>query len=130
MSQDKTAANKGSVSENSPDLTVSEIHDLLSSSRRRAVLDVLMDQAVVQKSDLVDAVAAEECDTTIDAVSGQRRKRVHVSLHQVHIPKLKEAGVLEGDTRNLSIGPNGHRVNQFRHDSRSGVVERLKKAIR
>ena len=89
-----------------------------------------MDQPIVDKSALVDAVAADECNTTPEAVSGQERKRVHISLHQVHIPKLVEAGVIEREDRHIAVGPNARELDKYRHDSRSGVVTRLKQAIR
>ena len=128
MPKHTTAADKATASDRE-ELSVDHIHRLLSSSRRRAILDVVMDQRIVSKSALVDAVAAAENDTTPEAVSGQPRKRVHVSLHQCHLGKLEEAGVIVRENRDISIGPNASRVNQFRHDSRSGAISRIKSVL-
>ena len=79
---------------------------------------------------LQSPVAADEYDTSPDTVSGQDRKRVHVSLHQVHLPKLEEAGVITRENRKIQIGPNARRVDAFRHDSRSGAIAKLKNVLR
>lgn len=126
MTKTTTAANKAAVRTDADELPVDEVHALLSNTRRRAVLDVVMDRGVVEKSDLIDAVAAAECDVPADQLGHQQRKRVHVSLHQCHLPKLEAAGVVVSEGRELSIGPNGHRVQGFRHDTRSGALGKLK----
>ena len=72
--------------------------DLLSSSRRRFVLQYLNDHdGPVPFSELANELAAWENDTDVEDITERQRKRVYVSLYQTHIPKLEEAGVVDYD---------------------------------
>ena len=72
--------------------------DLLSSSRRRFVLQYLSQQeGAVPFSELANELAAWENDTDVEDITERQRKRVYVSLYQTHIPKLEEAGVVDYD---------------------------------
>jgi len=67
-------------------------HELLSNSRRRKVLTLLAEHGRMGKGELADKIAPTETD---GRVSGQDRKRVVVALHQCHLPKMVDYGVLE-----------------------------------
>jgi len=74
------------------------VFDLLSSSRRRFVLQYLSQaDGPVQFSELANELAAWENDTDVEDITERQRKRVYVSLYQTHIPKLEEAGVVDYD---------------------------------
>lgn len=80
----------------SADLSSDEIFELLSSSRRRCVIAYLLEHpegATLQE--LAREIAAEENDCAVDDVTRKQRKSVYVSLHQTHISKLSEAGVID-----------------------------------
>ena len=71
----------------------SERHRILSSERRRTVLEVLADRtSPLALEDLAAAVAAREAD---EARCGSGTGRVAITLHHQHLPMLTDAGVLE-----------------------------------
>ncbi|ELY53804.1 hypothetical protein C491_20886 [Natronococcus amylolyticus DSM 10524] len=90
--------------------------DLLANRRRRLVLRRLAESdAPVSVDDLVDHVVLAEDGSESrsvasvgDAVIGTRR-RVRLSLHHVHLPKLAEANVVDVDSGShaVSLGENG-----------------------
>ena len=76
-------------------ISLDELFDILSNSRRRHVVEFLDEQGgETSFRELTDAVALRE---TGDPVSYDERKRVYVSLRQSHLPRLAEAGVVEYD---------------------------------
>lgn len=88
-------------------LSEDTIFTLLSVQRRRELLRHLKEaggEATVE--DITAEVADRETGTQSTAA---KRKAVYVSLHQVHIPRLVEAGVLEhdGDGSNRTIRLTG-----------------------
>lgn len=130
MRNHTTQADKRTATAGETNLSIDRIHKILSNSRRRAVLDVLRERGPMDKSEVVDAVTAVETDTPPERVCGTERKRVHVSLHQCHLPKLEEAGVVVKEDRKLTLGPNATEVHGFRHDTRSGgTIGRIKQVL-
>ena len=84
------------------DLAETEIHDVLRNERRRLALERLSEQpGPAGVSDLAEHVAALE--------AGERpppdnlRQSVYVSLHQTHLPKLDELGIVEYDTDEKTV---------------------------
>ena len=76
-------------------LSLDEVFGLLRSERRRAVLRHLDGtDGPVSLDDLVSCVEARHGDVGFEA---GRRDEVAVSLHQVHLPRLERAGVVEYD---------------------------------
>jgi DNA-binding transcriptional ArsR family regulator len=70
----------------------------LSNERRRFVLHYLKRaDGPVCIRDLAEQVAAWETGTPIEALTYKQRKRVYTSLHQTHLPKLADAGVIESE---------------------------------
>lgn len=85
-----------------PDLDADDIFHLLQNERRRRVLAYLRehdDGDGVDMREVVDAIAAEEHDTTVQALRSKERQRVHIALYQSHLPKLDDAGVIDYDQR-------------------------------
>lgn len=82
-------------------LTTSERHELLAAERRRVTLDILAGR--VAPVDLVEV--ATEVVTREDGVDAgeEATKRVTLSLHHIHLPKMADLGVLEYD-------PDSHRI--------------------
>lgn len=73
-------------------LSEDEIFTLLSARRRRELLRILKDLGGEATSgDVTTEVAIRERGVDGDATN---RKAVYVSLHQTHVPRLVEAGVL------------------------------------
>lgn len=81
----------------------SRVFDALANERRRVVLDSLAEaEPPVRVDDLARRVAARERrgDRAGEPGRGPPEgavRRVHVSLHHTHLPKLAEAGLLDYD---------------------------------
>lgn len=79
-------------------LTQDTVYDLLSNGRRRFVISRLRRaEGPVSVNDLSEAVAAWENDVPESELTDKQIKRVYVSLYQIHIPKLDEAGLVDYD---------------------------------
>lgn len=75
------------------------VFDVLSSGRRRTILQLLHDDGDrISLRDLADRVAAMEYRKPVEDLSSQERKRVYTSFYQTHVPKLEEAGVISFDS--------------------------------
>ena len=97
-SSSESAEERGDVG----DLAETEIHDVLRNERRRLALERLSERSSpASVSDLAEHVAALE--------AGERpppnnlRQSVYVSLHQTHLPKLDELGIVEYDTDEKTV---------------------------
>lgn len=92
-------------------LTTSERHELLASERRRVTLEVLSGlTAPVGLREVATEVAAREAG--VDG-SEEATKRVALTLHHTHLPKMAGLGVLEYDpdsNRVESVGALAGRV--------------------
>ncbi|MDS0276795.1 hypothetical protein NDI85_03245 [Halomicroarcula sp. S1AR25-4] len=91
------------------------IFDVLRNDRRRAALRVLQPDTAVTVRLLAEQVAAWENDTTPDALREQQRKRVYVSLHQSHLPKMDDLDIVEFDREaaTVSLGSAGDDVLRY-----------------
>ncbi|WP_251331114.1 DUF7344 domain-containing protein [Haloplanus pelagicus] len=79
-------------------LSKDTVFSILSNQRRRYVLSVLhRNSETVELRDLAERIAAWENDVTVADLDYKQRKRVYTSLHQTHLPKLDEAGIVEYD---------------------------------
>lgn len=83
---------------NDPSLTTDEVFEILKNERRRAVLRYLREHdGYAELSDVAEHIAAAENDTTVQQLTSQERKRVHVALYQYHLPKMDLHRVIEYD---------------------------------
>jgi hypothetical protein len=87
-----------SVPDQSRELTASAVFDLLSNNRRRCVIHFLLEEPESTVRELSRHVAAWEYDVKLSDVTGKQRKRVYTGLHQTHLPRLDDYGVLEYDS--------------------------------
>jgi len=79
-------------------LSKETIFSMLSNQRRRYVLYYLnRNPGSVSLRDLAERIAAWENDVDVDDLDYKQRKRVYTSLHQTHLPKLDEAGIVDYD---------------------------------
>jgi len=84
------------------ELTESEHHQLLASERRRIALNVLSEGLTpVTLGELVSAVAKRDPD--VDASDESHLKRVRISLHHNHLPKMADMGVIDYDTDSRQV---------------------------
>jgi len=86
-------------------LSEDKISTLLSAKRRRELLRLLKESGGESTmGDITMEIAASEHDA--DGNAG-KRKAVYVSLHQTHVPRLVEAGVLESNEVKKTIRLTG-----------------------
>ncbi len=86
------------TAETTVEMDEDQIYHLLQNERRRNVLRYLHDtDGQVSMRDVAEQVAAWENDTTVQALSSDKRQRVYIPLYQSHLPKLDEEGVIEYD---------------------------------
>ncbi|WP_251343082.1 DUF7344 domain-containing protein [Haloplanus halophilus] len=79
-------------------LSKDTIFSMLSNQRRRYVLYYLhRNPGTVELRDLAERIAAWENDVSVADLNYKQRKRVYTSLHQTHLPKLDEAGIVDYD---------------------------------
>ncbi|MFB6122930.1 MAG: hypothetical protein ABEJ78_05675 [Haloferacaceae archaeon] len=92
------SAKSAFVGEEGDDLPRDVIFSMLSNQRRRYVLRYLReDPGPVRIRDLSEQIAAWENDVDVADLDYRQRKRVYTSLHQTHLPKLDDAGIVEYD---------------------------------
>lgn len=85
-------------------LSECEIHQILSNSRRRAVIEHLgTTPRAISVRDLSESIAAAE--TASSPAPTRVRESVYTSLHQTHLPKLQELGVVYYDRERSEIVP-------------------------
>ncbi|NUB93962.1 ArsR family transcriptional regulator [Haloterrigena sp. SYSU A558-1] len=95
-------------------LEESEVFHILGNDRRRAIVQLLAEEAgQVDVSDIASEIAASETDTT--PVPNNLYKSVYVSLQQTHLPQLQEDAVIEydSDSKTITPGPNFEDVLQY-----------------
>ncbi|WP_267644167.1 DUF7344 domain-containing protein [Haloarchaeobius amylolyticus] len=82
-----------------------EVFEVLSNRRRRQTLHYLLqkDDETATKREVSRQLAAWENDEPIDMVSSSERKRVYIALHQTHLPKLADAGLVDYDASQGTI---------------------------
>ncbi|WP_313696262.1 DUF7344 domain-containing protein [Halorarum halobium] len=79
-------------------LSQNEVYDLLSNPRRRFVISYLREHGrPIELTALAREVAAWENQVPAEELTDQQEKRVYVSLYQTHIPKLRNAGIVDYD---------------------------------
>ena len=82
-------------SKNPVPIPVEDAIAALNNFRRRQVILLTADATEMPTvSDLAEQIAATENDCPTDQLTAQQRKRVYVSLIQVHLQKLDRAGVI------------------------------------
>ncbi|WP_254537975.1 DUF7344 domain-containing protein [Halomarina litorea] len=81
------------------ELTEAEVFDVLSNQRRRFTYHYLKqaDSPVVDLRQVVDHVAAWECEKEVRELTSAERNRVSTALHQFHLPKMDDCGFVEYD---------------------------------
>jgi hypothetical protein len=92
-------------------LCQSECFELLSSKRRRVVLELMADSDRDDHSveSLATAIAQTEQQSDLAA---RPTRRVCLFLHHVHLPKLDDAGIVDYDAKRNSVEYTGRQRAQ------------------
>lgn len=73
-----------------------DVHDILRNDRRRAVITILTEDGNRESvRELSEQIASEE--SGVYPPPRDARQSVYVSLHQTHLPKLDQHGIVEYD---------------------------------
>ncbi|MFP8955261.1 hypothetical protein ACLI4Y_00930 [Natrialbaceae archaeon A-CW3] len=89
---------------NEPELSTSDRHALLTSDRRRLILDVLSGTTTpIELEELAAGIAARE--DGIDATKAAIRN-VQIDLHHNHLPCLAAAGLIVYDADETLVDPS------------------------
>lgn len=86
---------------------------LKSETRRHAVRILAEDDAPIDVETLATRIAAREDGIPPSAVSSDRRDRLHISLTQMHLPKLDELRVVASDGE--AVRPARHFAHVLAH---------------
>jgi hypothetical protein len=85
-------------------LSKDTIFSTLSNQRRRHVLHYMKhNEGPVRIRDLAEQIAAWENGIEVQEISYKQRKRVYTSLHQTHLPKLDDVGIVSYDRNRGTI---------------------------
>lgn len=97
------------------DLEPVEIHEVLSNERRQLILEFLgQADGPLSARDLSEKIAAAETDESPPPTN--IRQSAYVSLHQTHLPKLDELGIVNYDqsAKTVELNDRAHRINEYR----------------
>lgn len=84
------------VREGDSDLASVDIHDVLSNERRQMTIELLREQeSSMTARELSEQIAEQE--TGESPPPRNIRQSAYVSLHQTHLPKLDDLGIVEYD---------------------------------
>jgi hypothetical protein len=90
--------------EDDDSLDEGDVYEMLGNRRRRYALQYLRtSDGPVAIGELAEHVAAEENDVPPEAVSPGQRKSVYTALHQNHLPKLTDAGLVRAEREWVGI---------------------------
>lgn len=106
-----------STTTQSSEPTDDEVFELLANQRRRFVLHYLRraSEASVSLSTLSEHVAGWENDADPAELAYSERKSVRNSLHQFHLPKLADAGIVTYDEESGEVTLEDPRVVDAYH---------------
>lgn len=97
QSADSVRDSSGHGREISPDVILSAV----ANEHRRAVVDGLNNtlDETLEFDVLVDRVADRLWDEGAKLTSDEHRQRVRIALHHIHLPKLKEARIIDYENK-------------------------------
>jgi len=99
------------VTDGDDTLSQSERLELLASKRRRTLLEVLANSTATRHS--LESLATAITQTEQPSALGARpARRVCLSLHHVHLPKLDDAGLVAYDATRNVVEHTGREVTE------------------
>lgn len=90
------------------------VFHILSNNRRRYVLhSLLQGDGSASKRELSRQLAAWENDIPIEEVTPDMRKPMYIALHQTHLPKMADAGLVRMDRGDVRLTENAEDLQVF-----------------
>lgn len=80
-----------------------DLYEALANSRRRNVIRAL-EEGPREIGAIARAIAADELEIPVADVDATQRKRVYISLYQVHLDKLDSWGIVEWGETGDAVG--------------------------
>jgi predicted transcriptional regulator len=103
---------RGATRNGSAALSQSDVHDVLRNERRRLVLEQLREgpESVRDLSEYIASVESGESPPPRNV-----RQSVYVSLHQTHLPKLDDLGIVvyDEDDKEVTLAEHAEAVTVF-----------------
>lgn len=99
-----------------PRSEVGVVFDVLGNRRRRLVTYVLArTDEPVDIGTLAERVAALEADTSTEEITYAQRKSVYTGLHQTHLPKMEQAGLIASDSgwTEITLNESGAQMIEY-----------------
>lgn len=82
---------------NAGGLSTDDVFHVLQNARRREVLAYLADTGDATIRELSESIAAKENGIDDAQLRSKQRKRVYISLYQIHLPTMHDLGVIDFD---------------------------------
>lgn len=80
--------------------------DLCRDRHCRVVLGAFAaQQRTLTRADLAKTIVKHDCRVPLKQMSEEELKELHLLLHHIHLPKLKEAGLVEYDRKTRRVEP-------------------------
>ncbi|WP_049927472.1 DUF7344 domain-containing protein [Halopiger goleimassiliensis] len=95
--------------------TVDRVYDLLSHRRRRRLLYLLLETDRRSVENVAHRLAVVESEDSTDAEDEDARRRLAISLHHDHLPRLEEYGIIEYDVdrRTIAVADGFDEIRPF-----------------
>lgn len=106
-------------------LSPDDVHDLISSRRRRYVLYCLyLYETPTTVPEVADRITAWDSGRTGE-IPPEKRSDVYLSLHHAHLPKLDAAGVVayHRETERVDLAANAERVRPYLEETATADLE-------
>jgi len=113
------------LKESTEGVSPTDVHEILRNERRRRAIKCLLDaDGPVTVRALSEEIA--EMETGESPPPCEARKSVYVTLHQNHLSKLEEAGIVRCDSNEVEVGDGIEEVKEYvteEEDDSSRLVE-------
>lgn len=97
---------KKRVGDDSEEIPLSVVCEILQNERRRKALEYLDHQdRALTTGELAEHLAAIENDKPEAQVTSKERKRLYVNIYQNHLPRMDDAGAVDFDSDRGTITP-------------------------
>ena len=110
-----------------------EVFTLLSNSRRRHAIQVLLEHERIDHGELVDKVAEAEYGLPIEDISSDERHTIYVSMTQTHLDRLEDDGIIsrDRDTGTIGLGPRADEIAEWLShiDGDDSLGSKLKRSL-
>lgn len=101
--------------------------EILSNERRRHILDILSRTDHMDKGELATLVTVRETGKPKSKINSTERKNVLVGLHQCHLPKLADYGVINYEDDTVSLKPgNDALLSYLRFNPDASIPAKIK----